>query len=284
MAENFGVIGGDKRQIALAESIAADGYNVYTFGFDLAPEIKGAKEVQLSDAALICDCIILPLPVTHDGCHLNAPFCSEQILLDHSFASFFRSKKVYGGMMDQLYQTSDIWDEIDTSDYNSREEFAIRNAGVTAEGSIEIAMREYPGALGKSKCLVAGYGRIGKALSWMLRGIGADVTVSARSQKDFAWIDVFGYHGVHTAKLCEKDRYDIIFNTVPALTFTRRVLSRIPSDTLMIELASAPGGIDCKAAEKLGIRVIQGPSLPGRAAPKAAGEIIKNTIYNMMEE
>ena len=39
-----------------------------------------------------------------------------------------------------------------------------------------------------------------------------------------------------------------------------------------------------KAAEKLGIRMIRALSLPGRVAPKAAGEIIKETVYNMMEE
>ena len=52
----------------------------------------------------------------------------------------------------------------------------------------------------------------------------------------------------------------------------------------MIDLASAPGGVDHQAAEELGIRVIPALSLPGRVAPKTAGEIIKETIYHMMEE
>ena len=39
-----------------------------------------------------------------------------------------------------------------------------------------------------------------------------------------------------------------------------------------------------EAAEELGIRVIPALSLPGRVAPKTAGEIIKETIYHMMEE
>ena len=30
----FGILGGDKRQIYLAQSIAADGYQVYACGFD----------------------------------------------------------------------------------------------------------------------------------------------------------------------------------------------------------------------------------------------------------
>ena len=281
---SFGIVGGDKRQIALAESIAADGYTVYAYGFDMSKPIKGVKMASLSDISLICNNIILPIPVTADGRHLNAPYCSEDTILDDHFAELMKNKTVYGGMMGKLYKTSEIWDGIDTYDYFIREEFAVKNAVPTAEGAIEIAVREYPGAINGAKCVVVGYGRIGKVLSWMLRGLGADVTVSARKQSDLAWIQVFGCRAVHTDKICEEEKYDIIFNTVPAVVFTRKILSRLPANSLIIDLASAPGGIDCDAAEKLGITVIKALSLPGKVAPKEAGEIIKNTIYNMMEE
>ena len=76
----------------------------------------------------------------------------------------------------------------------------------------------------------------------------------------------------------------MVFNTIPALVFPERVLEWMPSETILIDLASLPGGVDTKAAEKLGIRMIRALSLPGRVAPKAAGEIIKETVYNMMEE
>jgi dipicolinate synthase subunit A len=281
---SFGVIGGDQRQIALAESMAADGYTVYAYGFDKAAELKGVRPAELRDLALVCDTIVLPLPVTRDGQHLNTPLGSELIPLDEEFAQLMRNRRVFGGMMDRLYQTSELWQEIDTRDYFAREELAVRNAALTAEGSIEIAMKEYPGAIGKSRCLVAGFGRIGKALAHMLRGLGARVSVSARRPEDFAWIEVYGYEPVHTGSICQKEQYDIIFNTIPARVFTRRVLSAIPTDTILIDLASAPGGVDTEAAEKLGIHVIPALSLPGKAAPKAAGEVIKGTIYNMMEE
>lgn len=281
--DRFGVIGGDKRQIALAESIAADGYSVYAYGFDNVESIKGVKAVELNDIALVCDNIVLPLPVTSDGRHLNAPYCTKKIILDDCFAELMKNKQVFGGMMGRLYQTSDIWDEIDAFDYFTREELAVRNAVPTAEGAIEIGMKEYPGTINGSKCLVVGYGRIGKMLSWMLRGIGAKVTVSARNQIDLAWIESLGYQGIHTTEICNEAQYDIIYNTAPALIFTRKLLSKISSDTLLIDLASSPGGVDYEAAEKLEIKVIKALSLPGKVAPKAAGEIIKNTIYNIIE-
>lgn len=54
-------------------------------------------------------------------------------------------------------------------------------------------------------------------------------------------------------------------------------------DTLIIELASAPGGTDLKRAEELHLHVIDAPSLPGRVAPKTAAEYIKEAVYNILE-
>lgn len=283
-AGSFSVLGGDKRQIALADSIAADGYQVYAAGFD---HIEFAEEVTKSDlkeAVQQCRNIILPLPVTSDGKHLNTPFSEHRILLNDEFAGLMRNRRVFGGMMGKLYQTSEVWENIDTYDYYTREEFAIHNAVPTSEGAIAIAMQEYPGTLSASRCLVAGYGRIGKILSWMLRGLGACVTVSARKKSDLAWIQSFGYRPVSTEQICDGRPFDIIFNTVPALIFNRKVLSRLHNRPLIIDLASMPGGVDFEAAEKLGIKTIHALSLPGKVAPKTAGTIIKNTIYNIMEE
>lgn len=281
---SFGVLGGDKRQIALAESIAADGYTVYVYGFDNIEFSKDVKKANLEEIILRCENIILPLPVTADGKHLNMVYSENSIELNDSFAELMRNKQVYGGMMGKLYQTSDAWDSIDTNDYYTREEFAVHNAVPAAEGAIEIAMHEYPGTLNQSRCLVVGYGRIGKILASMLRGLGANVTVSARKYSDIAWIESYGYSSALTDKVCDKEQYDVIFNTAPALIFNRRFLSKMHNKPLIIDLSSPPGGVDYEAAQKFGIKAIHALSLPGKVAPKTAGEIIKNTIYNMMEE
>ena len=281
---SFGVLGGDKRQIALAESIASDGYTVYACGFDEVEFTGDVKKTELEEIVNKCENIILPLPVTADGTHLNTVYSENKIALNDSFAELMRNKQVFGGMMGKLYQTSEIWDSIDTYDYYTQEEFAVRNSVPTAEGAIEIAMHEYPGTINGSKCLVVGFGRIGKMLSWMLRGIGASVTVSARRQADIAWIESYGYSSVLTGNIWDKEQYDIIFNTAPAMIFNRRLLSKIRSNPLIIDLSAMPGGVDFEAAVKFDIKTIHALSLPGKVAPKTAGEIIKNTIYNMMEE
>lgn len=282
--DNFAVIGGDIRQVYMAESIASDGHNVYAVGFEKTVIKDSVKKSDLKTALSECQHVILPLPATKDAESLNAPYSSEKIFLDDNFAKQVCEKTVFCGTSEKLSKTSKLWQNIKFYDYSNREEFSIRNAVPTAEGAIEIAMREYDGTINGSRCLVAGFGRIGKVLSNMLKGLGADVTVSARKQRDLSFIDVLGHKPILTSEIFLHSDYDIIFNTVPSLIFTAQTLVRCAKDSIIIDLASSPGGVDFTAAKHLGIKSIQALSLPGKVAPQTAGEIVKTTIYNLIEE
>lgn len=280
----FGIIGGDKRQIAVAESISSDGYNVYVAGFDKIDIKNSILKGSIEEVINNSECIILPLPATKKGSILNAPFSEEEILITNDIIEMMKDKKVFCGMASKLIDTNDRWKSLNIYDYSKREEFSVKNAVPTAEGAIEIAMREYPGTINGSNCLVAGYGRIGKVLAYMLKGLGANVTVSARKPKDIAGIQVMGYKPIQTSDIRYTKGYDIIFNTVPYVIFNANTLAHSAINSIVIDLASAPGGVDFVAAKRMGIKTIQALSLPGKIAPKAAGEIIKDTIYNMLEE
>lgn len=71
---------------------------------------------------------------------------------------------------------------------------------------------------------------------------------------------------------------------MPARVIGAPVLAQQDADTLILELASAPGGIDRESAARLQVRVVEALSLPGRVAPKTAAEYIKEAVYNMLEE
>ena len=282
---SFGLLGGDRRQAALADALARDGCAVCVWGLNglpLDPKVRRCTPEEIYET---CAAVILPLPATADGRTVNAPYADRAIALDDEFASHMLHKEVYGGRMAPVLATSDKWEQIDAYDYYTREEFAVRNAGVTAEGAVAVAVKEFEGSLLGSRCLVVGYGRIGRALAHLLRGMGAQVTVSARRPRDFAWIELGGCHAVPTDSIGHsREHYDVIFNTVPALIFPRRVLAQLKPGCVLIDLASKPGGVDFEAARELGVHAVQALSLPGKTAPRAAAEIIKNTIYNMMEE
>ena len=78
--------------------------------------------------------------------------------------------------------------------------------------------------------------------------------------------------------------YDLVVNTVPAPVLGETELKDLRPDCLIIDLASKPGGVDRKAADRLGRQVIWALSLPGKVAPVTAGGAIRSTIYNMLHE
>lgn len=278
----FGVIGGDARMRFLAESIADDGYRIVVSGMEELNAFDGEFDLSVEEAIRESDVIILPLPATRDGKLLNAPYSKSPIIIDDSLAKQMTNKIVYGGMLKKLIAASPIWREVGPEDYYMREELAVGNAIPTAEGALGIAINEYPATVNGARCLVVGFGRIGKNLSMLLRVLGAQVYASARRNEELMLMRAFGVQPLRYQEITQK--FDIIFNTVPSVVIGPQILNRQDSETLIIELASVPGGIDREYAQKCGIRVIDAPSLPGKTAPKTAAEFIKEAIYNMLEE
>lgn len=159
------------------------------------------------------------------------------------------------------------------------EAFLEVNAQLTAEGAIARAM-QIPGyaLLGKT-ALVTGFGRIGRALTVRLSALGVFVIVCARSEEQMRKAHELGAHPVHISRLSDAAaQADVIFNTVPARIFDRHILSGIGRDTLIIELASAPCGMDMQLAEQMGIMVCVESGLPGRYAPLDAGAALFDAL------
>lgn len=164
-------------------------------------------------------------------------------------------------------------------EYRERDEFAIWNSIPSAEGAIQMAMEATPFTLFGSRSLVLGFGRTGRAVALLLKGLFSDVSVAARKELDFARIWAAGCRYRDWREL---DRAvaeaDVIFNTVPALVLTREVLGGAPPHAVIIDLASAPGGTDFAAARELGLNAKLAPGLPGVVAPVTAGRIIAELI------
>lgn len=281
--KNFGIIGGDLRQVFMSKSMVEDGNDAKIYG-NSSDKIKENIFVDTIEEVISqSEYIILPLPVTYDGKILNAPFAESEILLEGLLRKL-TDKVVFCGGVNFIKDLISENLDFDIKDYYAREEFEILNAVPTSEGAIHLAISELSGTIHSSKCLVVGYGRIGKVLSKLLKCTGADVTVSARKPSDLAWIQVMGYRGINTNNMPSQLDYDLIFNTVPFKIFGRENLLKCSYKTKIIDLSSKPGGVDFEFAEFLGIKAIHALGLPGKISPARAGEIIKRTIYNMIEE
>lgn len=146
-------------------------------------------------------------------------------------------------------------------------------------------MEEISTTIYGQKVLLTGFGRITKVMVKALTGLGADVSVTARKYSDLAWARIYGCKAIHISELDNYiSDYSLIFNTVPAVILDEKKLSKLKHDCLLIDLASKPGGVDFDTARKLGIKVIWALSLPGKVAPVTSGEIIADTICNILTE
>lgn len=281
--KTFAIIGGDKRQLYCARSMADDGSEVILGGFDRVLSMRGVKLMSPKEAAQSAEVIILPLPSVGKEGFIPASFSEEKISLNE-LSPFLAGKRVFCSMKEKVLSNAPSLNQNLLSDYYAREDFVLSNAYVTAEGAIKIAMEKFEGTLNGAKILVCGFGRIGKALIRLLSAFSPQLTVSARKSEDLASIRMLGAKPVKTSELYKEKGFDIIFSTVPALIFKPELLAKVANDAVLIDLASAPGSVDFKAADRLGIDYIHALSLPGKSSPKTAGEIIKDTVYTILEE
>lgn len=281
------VIGGDMRQIYMAEALEQAGFEVSLYGFERLEEGNAGRSsyADYYEALKGKDAVIFPLPLSRDNVSLNAPFTGEEILLADILHAVESGQTVFGGMFGEREKQYLKHRGILAYDYFAREELTVRNAVATAEGVLQIVIEELPITVHGSHALVTGYGRTSKTVCTLLRALGAQVTVAARKQADLAWARVEGMQGVFYEELpaCA-GAFDYVVNTVPALVLGRPVLEKLKADCLLVEIASAPGGIDVKAAGACGLKIVKASSLPGKVAPKTAGRIISDTIQNVIRE
>lgn len=290
------LLGGDGRQLSAARRLAIPGHETAVWGLAGPPEALGGavRVLDWRDAVRGAQVILLPIPITGDGVRISTPNVGRshdgsELRLTHLLDFLTPEQRIFGGRIPPNFRAAAEEKRLKVEDYSANELFQIRNAEPTAEGAIEIALRELPVTLAGTSAAVIGYGRVGHVLAKLLAAIGAHVTVAARKGSDLAWAATEGYlpHRIladeHGSTLGGLGQCRVIFNTVPYRLFTRDVISCLRQDVLFIDLASAPGGFDPQAVEELGMRVIRAPGLPGRCAPETAGEIVADTVIDMME-
>jgi len=159
------------------------------------------------------------------------------------------------------------------------EALVLENARLTAEGAVSAAMRASDRALGETRCLVVGWGRVGRALTELLVALGARVTSASRSEAGRHRALERGAEAVDTGRVAGAlPGQGLIFNTAPAPVLGEGELRRADRDAMLIDLASPPYGIDLAAAWALGLRAWREPALPGRYCPQSAAEALLKAI------
>lgn len=271
------IIGGDKRMLYAAKAFSDSGAEVVIAGFDNLQSQCEMQTMSVKEALGWADFSVLPIRPLSDG-YLNCPFSKERLSAEQ-FADINGGKPVFCGNADSIkpYLHAPVYD------YAAREDFAVKNAVLTAEGAIDLILSRYEDSVFGTDVLILGFGRIGKVLSRYLLALGANVTVAARKPGDRAWIGAMGYKAIDYS-FKELNSYPVIINTVPALILTAEIIGTLRDDVFLIDLASAPGGMDFGRIKERELTCIRALALPGKTAPKAAGRIIKETIIRIIKE
>lgn len=255
--KRIAVVGSDARQAAAGRALARAGYAV-----------AGAEQVARADV------ILLPLPLDESRTPL------AQLLRAAKPGAFALGGRLSAQAVEIARQAG-----VELADYFARPELAVYNAIPTAEGCIGILLQQRTRTLWGAEVLVLGFGPVGQALAVRLSALGAGVTVCARRPEQRALAESLGLRGAELARLgALAPAFDRVVNTIPAPVLTEPVLTALRPGSLIVDLASKPGGTDFVAAQRLGLRAIHALSLPAVCAPETAGEAVARTVLAILRE
>ena len=172
---------------------------------------------------------------------------------------------VIGGSLD-----ADFLDGYHTLDLLKDPFYLAKNAAITAECALKVAVPYIKTTFEMSPVLILGWGRIGKCLARLLSALHCPVTVAARKESRRVMIDALGYRSCSIENI-RTENYRLIINTVPAM-----VLPSASGTALKIDLASTQG---------IGGRdILQARGLPGLLAPESSGALIAQVITQWIKE
>lgn len=273
--KNVLFIGGDRRNVYLYEQMRTMDYdNLHAYGLAVAD----IQQEELPRAIAAADTVILPIPSARNGIVPLAAVESAMPLAE-VLDAMREGASLAGGFLDPAPQKAGI----QVIDLFASEEFQTLNAWPTAEGAVRIALERSEQTLRDSRCTVIGYGKVGKALVQLLHAFGSDVIATARRPEQLAEIAMRGANPMPTRDLAAAcNGSNFIFNTVPVVLLREDVLHSLRRDVCIIDLASAPYGIDFNAATRLKLDAQPYPSLPGRMFPKSAAGIIYHCIQDLL--
>ncbi len=248
---NICVLGNDNRMDYVAGKIYGMGYEVY-------------RELESCDNNSI---IIMPPPVSDDS-------------LKYVFPNLKQGQRVYGGAVSNRFFHECELNGIDVIDYLKWDKVTALNAVLTAKGIIKEA-EGIKSITSDSRCLVTGYGFCGKALLQELKNITCNLTAMVRRKDLKSEIQSAGYDYLNIKDDSENlGDFEFIFNTVPAMILDSDKLKSVTKNTIILDIASSPGGTDFEFCKANNIIAKLSLGIPGKLYPKEAGEIIADAIIN----
>ena len=269
MAGNTAIFVTDARQKYIADYLPGRACPV-----DWKMKYDEYKAKELLDS---CERIVLPTPVSK--LDKNTKICE---LLNEELKKRRKGHFcVFGGAFTDEWADRLEKENILYYDLMKDECVALKNAQITAEATVAEILTHSAYSIQGQKIIVTGYGRCGRAVANLLKAMGAKITVLARSADDRKRAQAEGHIAVNFSYGPE-EAYGArtVVNTVPAMVLKEPILKEMHPDTVILDIASRPGGTDLAAAEAHGIQVIPALGLPGIYTTKSSAKVLADAIHS----
>ncbi len=282
------VIGGDARQLEIIRKLTELDARLSLIGFEqLDHAFTGAVKEKLDEVDFsTIDALILPVPGTNLEGQVETIFSNEKVILtEDMLLKTPEHCTIYSGISNAFLNEITTKSKRRLIQLFSRDDVAIYNSIPTVEGTIMMAIQHTDYTIHGSNVTVLGLGRCGMSTARAFHALGAKVKVGARKSEHLARITEMGVTPFHLSNLVkEVSDTDILINTIPHPVVSAAIISKLPAHTLIIDIASKPGGTDFRYAEKRGIKALLAPSLPGIVAPKTAGLILADVLTQLLQD
>lgn len=258
----YAILGTDLRSKNLRKIFKEDGYKI----------------TDLNNSNII----VAPIPFSKDGIYVTGEIikCTELIKDAKD-----NNKLIISGAFSKEMKEKMEAQSIRFIDVMQSDQMANKNTIPTVEGAIAIAILNTDFVLEGANALVLGYGRIGKRLADKLANMGVNVYCEARKESDLESIHKKGYNAIDLKELNgHLSKMQVIFNTIPAMILNQERLDLIDDNAIIIDLASAPGGVDFKYAKESNKNVEWALALPAKVAPLSSAQYYKEEIEKNVEK
>lgn len=281
-------VGGDARMVEVIAQATELDASATLIGLDgMARTFTDTVSVPLSETAFQeADAVVLPIAGMDDAGLVESQFVPSPIALSEThFAAMRPGALVFTGIARPWLAELCRRHHLRLVRLMELDEVAILNSIPTAEGAIAMAMEHTDITIHQSQSVILGFGRCGQTLARTLAALGAKVDVVARNPAQLARIREMALTPHPVSELAQSvAKADIVFNTVPELLLSASVLSGMQKDSVIVDIASKPGGTDFRYTERHGMKAFLAPSLPGSVAPRTAGRIIADSLCRILAE
>ena len=187
--------------------------------------------------------------------------------------------KVFGGVINEEWKSFLDAYQIPYWDFMKLPEVVEGNGWITAEATIAEVLQQSEKSIFGQKVLITGYGCCGEKIAKLFAKLGARVIVAARRGAVRETVVKDGFEAIAFEQL-EKTLVDVatVINTVPAQVLTEDCIRRMPHESLIIDIASKPGGTDFEAAKRYGIKAKLALGLPGIYTTASSAQLLKDAI------